>query len=66
MSDEPVVTAGAVAGIVGALLVLAVSFGMKITDDQQKAILAVVTLVAPIIAAWIARSKVTPTSKLRK
>lgn len=61
---EPVLAAGALAGIVGAVLVLLVSFGVRVTEDQQKAILAVVTLLAPIIAAWVARSKVTPMAKL--
>lgn len=66
MSNEPVLAAGTAAGLVGAVLTLLVAFGVHVTEDQQKAILAVVVLVVPIVAAIIARSKVTPVAKLEQ
>lgn len=66
MSNEPVLAAGSIAGLVGAVLTLLVAFGVHVTEDQQKAILAVVVLVVPIVAAIIARSKVVPQAKLEQ
>lgn len=63
LSSEPVVTAGAIAGLVGALLVLLVAFGVPLDETQRNAILAVVIAAVPIVAAVWARSKVTPTGK---
>ena len=64
LANEPVLAAGGLAGLVGAILVLLASFGVRITEDQQKAILAVITLAVPIIAAVWARSRVVPVSKI--
>ena len=46
------------------MLVLLTVFGVRITEDQQKAILAVITLAVPIIAAVWARSRVVPQAKI--
>lgn len=65
LSHEPVLTAAGIGALVSAVLVLMVRFGLPLSTDQQEAIITVVTLVAPLlIAAWIARSKVVPVSKI--
>lgn len=61
MQSEPVITATTVGAIVGALLALLAAFGLGIDDEQIKAILAFVGVVAPVvISAIYARSRVTP------
>lgn len=60
MSDEPVLSANTLVALVSAVLVLAISFGMPMTEEQRAAILGVVVIVAPIAAALWARSQVTP------
>lgn len=54
-NNEPVVTAGSIAGAVSAILALVVAFGLDLTADQTAAILGVVAVVAPVVAALIAR-----------
>lgn len=59
--QEPVITANAIAGAVGAVLVMLVSLGViDLSPEQQAAILAAVVAVLPILAALWARLKVTP------
>lgn len=64
MKTEPSVLAGTATAVVTAALALLVSFGLGLTDDQQKAILGFVAVVAPIIGAFIVRSRVTPNAKV--
>ena len=59
-SQEPVITAASIAGLVSAIMILLVTFGINITVEQQVAILAVIAAGAPIAAAIWARNKVTP------
>ncbi len=60
--NEPVAIAGVVAGLVGALMVMATSLGwIELSAEQQTNILAFVVLVAPILANAFARSQVTTT-----
>lgn len=60
VKNEPVVSAAVITGIVGALLRLLIAFGIDITSDQVEAILDVVTLLAPIVGALVARRFVSP------
>jgi ABC-type Fe3+-siderophore transport system permease subunit len=60
MNTEPAVTIGSIVALVGAVLTLLVVFGVEITDAQQKAIIAVVTVGGPILAGLLIRRKVTP------
>jgi hypothetical protein len=65
MKTEPVLTAGAIAGVIMAFLGMAVSLGwLRLDEAQMKAVEAFVlpalALIVPIAAAWYARSKVTP------
>lgn len=64
MKTEPSVIAGTATAVVTAALALLVSFGLGLTDDQQKAILGFVAVVAPLVGAFIVRSKVTPNAKV--
>lgn len=61
MKREPVITVGSVGAFVAAVIAVLVAFGVPLTDDQQKAILGLVSVVAPIVVAVIARRFVTPT-----
>ena len=69
MKTEPVLTAGAIAGVIMAGLAMAVSLGwLRLSDEQMQAIqafvLPVLGLVLPVAAALVARRFVTPTAKL--
>jgi hypothetical protein len=66
MNNEPVMTAAGIAAVVGAVLVLAASFGMPLTEEQRTAILTVVGALAPILLGLWARSQVTPVAKLEQ
>lgn len=60
MSEEPVITSATVVAFVTALLVLAVSFGLPVTEEQRAAIISVVAIVAPFGVIWWARRETTP------
>jgi hypothetical protein len=64
--NEPAVTGGIIVAIAAALLGVLVSFGASITPDQQKAIMVLVTVLAPIVAAVVIRQFVTPTKKIEQ
>lgn len=53
--NEPVVSAAVITGIVGGILRLLIAFGIDITSEQVEAIVDLVTLLAPIVGALIAR-----------
>jgi hypothetical protein len=65
VNREPVLSAGTTSAAIAAVIALLVSFGFDISDDQQSAILGVVAVLAPIVAAIAARPKVTPLSSPR-
>jgi hypothetical protein len=65
MNREPVLSSGTVTAIVTAAVALLVSYGFDITNDQQSAILGIVAVLAPLVAAVVARPKVTPLSSPR-
>ncbi len=64
MKREPVITAAVVVALIEALIVGAVAFGWDITPDQQVSLMGIVlaaaAVIAPIVAAVWARSRVTP------
>lgn len=60
MNREPLVTVASITAGITAVLGLLVAFGVSLTGDQEKAILGVAAVVAPLVVAFIARSKVTP------
>jgi len=59
--EEPVVTSATVLSLVAAVLMLMRAFGVLITDDQHDAILNVVAIGGPILAAIWTRRQVSPT-----
>lgn len=62
MKSEPAVTVATLASVITALIALLAAFGLNVSDDQQKAIIAFVGVVAHVVAGFITRSKVTPVS----
>jgi hypothetical protein len=65
MNREPLVTAGSLAGVLSAIFVLLVAFGLDIDDDKQAAILGGVAVLFPLVSPLFARSKVTPVADPR-
>ncbi len=65
METQPVLSWAGIVAFVGGLLALLVTFGVPITDDQTKAVLAALVLGGPLVAALIARGKVTPVANPR-
>ena len=59
---EPALVAGITAAV-AAVLALLVAFGLDMTAEQQTAILGIVAVVAPLVAAIVTRSKVTPANR---
>ena len=55
MRNEPLLTAGAIASVISALLVLLSSFGVPLTPEQGEAINGFVAVVAPIAVALVGR-----------
>lgn len=64
MNTEPAWTVGSITAAVSALVGLLVAFGLPITDGQQNAILAFVGVAAPLVVAWLVRSRVVPSSQV--
>lgn len=62
MKREPLITAATASAVVAALITLIVAFGADISEDQTKAILGFVGVIAPLAVAAVARGKVTPLS----
>jgi hypothetical protein len=55
-----------IVGLVVAVLALAVNFGVDITNDQQKAIIGVVTAVLVVLGGEVTRQNVASPYTLRK
>jgi hypothetical protein len=51
-----------ISGLVAAGLVLAVSFGAPISDDQQKAVLGFTAAALMLLQAFVTRQNVVPTA----
>lgn len=62
---EPLITGAIVVSLVAAAVQLLVAFGIPVTPDQTQAIMGFVTILAPLVVAWIVRGKVTPTADPR-
>jgi len=59
-SFEPLRKAGGVTALVTAVLGVLVAFGLPLSEDQQKAILALAAVVGPMVVAEVGRRKVSP------
>jgi apolipoprotein N-acyltransferase len=69
MKTEPVLTAAGLSGFVMAFFAMAVAMGwIQLSDAQMQSVQAVViplaVFIVPLLAAWWARGRVTPTAKL--
>lgn len=62
VKNEPVLNVASITAAVAAVIGLLVAFGVHLSDDQQKAILAVVAVAGPLAAAVVQRRKVSPLS----
>lgn len=62
MTREPLFSIASATATAAALLGALVAFGVPLTDDQQKAVLALVAVLAPFVVALVARPTVTPTA----
>jgi 4-amino-4-deoxy-L-arabinose transferase-like glycosyltransferase len=57
---EPTLTAGALTAVVAAVLAVLAVFGYQFPEGVRDAIGPAVAIVAPLIAGWVARRRVTP------
>jgi hypothetical protein len=60
MDREPLITRAGITAAAAAVVAVLVAFGLDLTDDQQRAILGVVAVAAPLVVAVVTRHKVTP------
>lgn len=62
---EPLLTVGLITTVAAAILAMAVSFGLPISDDQQAKLLALILVVAPLIVMAVGRARVWAPSTVR-
>ena len=65
MNREPLLTKASWVALVTAVIAVAVAFGLPLSDEQQKALIALAGVLAPVAAAVWARGQVTPTADPR-
>ena len=65
MEREPLLTKASWVALVTAVIAVAVAFGLPLTDEQQKALIALAGVLAPLAAAVWARGQVTPVADPR-
>jgi hypothetical protein len=64
MRSEPLWTVAGITAAVSAVIAALAAFGVvPLTETQTTAILGVVGVLAPVVVAWVTRSKVTPVNK---
>lgn len=60
MTTQPVWSANLLVAIVTAVIALLVAFGFNLSDEQTAAILGLVGVLAPIVAAYWSNQRTTP------
>ena len=65
MTREPLLTKASWTALVVAVIAVAVAFGLPLTDEQQKSLIALAGVLSPIAAAVWARGQVTPVADPR-
>ncbi len=65
LPSEPVLTAGAIGSVTTSIIAVMVAFAFPLTDDQQVAILGLVTVLAPLVMAVIHRRTVYAPESVR-
>lgn len=58
MTKEPAAIVGSITAAVAAIIALLVAFGANVSDEQAQAVLGVVAVLAPAIAAFVIRQNV--------
>lgn len=66
MQKEPLFTVATITAVASALLSLLVAFGLELSQAQSTAILGAVGVLAPLVVAWVARSKVASPATVDK
>lgn len=65
MTSEPVVLINSIVAVIVAVIAALVTGGvLQVTPDQQQQIVGIVAAIGALVATFLARSQVTPTSKL--
>lgn len=65
MNREPLLTRASWVALVTAVIAVAVAFGLPLSDEQQKSLIALAGVLAPVAAAVWARGQVTPVADPR-
>lgn len=60
MNTQPTAIISSITAIAAAVITLLVAYGVDINDEQQKAILALLTVLAPVISGALIWFKVWP------
>ena len=63
---EPATLVGMITALVSAVIALAVAYGVDIDDSQSTAIMGLIAVLAPIIAAIVTRSRVYSPASTQK
>ena len=65
MGSEPIVVINSIVAVVTAVIAALVTGGvLHVSPDQQQQIVGIVVAIGALVATFIGRSQVTPTSKL--
>jgi predicted exporter len=65
MTNEPVILINSIVAVVVAVLSALVTGGViQVSKEQQEQIVGIIVAIGALIATFVARSQVTPTSKL--
>lgn len=65
MGSEPVVIVNSIVAVITAIIAALVTGGvLHVSPDQQQQIVGIVVAIGALVATFVARSQVTPTSKL--
>lgn len=65
MNREPVLSIAGLLAAVSAVITVLVAFGLDLTEAQSTAVLGAVAALAPLVAALVARRRVTPVTDPR-
>ncbi len=60
MSNEPVWTVAGITAFCAAVITALIAFGVPLTADQQQALLGLVAVASPLVAAFFSRRRVSP------
>jgi predicted exporter len=65
MTNEPVIIINSIVAVITAVIAALVTGGvLQVSPDQQQQIVGIVVAIGALVATFLSRSQVTPTSKL--